>query len=249
VLGDYAIEEGMTMTNQTTGAPESIDAAVVRAEDSAVPKIEDAAADVRADDPVGPEPEDAATPADRGPTDAKPTHQHRSISIGVRTLAVGAVLAVLVGAVGTLAWLYIGARVQLDAQASESARNARAEKMSLDYAVNAATMDFKDIQPWKVKLVAGTSQQLNGKLSEAAKSMEQILVPLQWSSTAEPLVAKVRSKAGGVIIVDCFVRVQTKTVQAPDALQSTATYSITIDTNDNWLITDVGGVGSVVGSR
>jgi hypothetical protein len=59
-------------------------------------------------------------------------------------------------------------------------------------------------------------------------------------------VAKVRSSAGGIYTVDCFVSVQTKTVQAPDALQSTATYSVTIDSNQNWVITDVGGIGSMM---
>ncbi len=44
-----------------------------------------------------------------------------------------------------------------------------------------------------------------------------------------------------IYVVDSFVSVQTKTVQAPEALQSTATYSTTIDSNNNWLITDVGG--------
>ncbi|WP_420830366.1 hypothetical protein [Mycobacterium heckeshornense] len=164
-------------------------------------------------------------------------------------MAVAAVIAVLAGAVGTLAWLYIGARGQLNARARESANDARAEKVALDYAVNAATIDVKDLQAWKVKLVAGTSPELNHKLSDAANSMEQVLVPLEWSSTAQPLVAKVRSRSGGLFVVDCFVSVQTKTVQSPEPLQSTATYSLTIDSNNNWLITDVGGVGAVVGPK
>lgn len=223
------------MTNQTTHTPESTDSADVQ---------------VEVDVPAGPETEDVAeVPADEADTEAKAPRRRRSISFGIRSLVIGLVIAILAGAVGTLAWLYIGAQGKLDAQANESANNARAEKMALDYAVNAAKLDFKDLQPWKVKLVAGTSPELNKKLSEAADSMEQILVPLQWSSTAEPLVAKVRSRAAGIIVVDCFVSVQTKTVQAPDALQSTATYSVTIDSNKNWLITDVGGVGSVVGAR
>jgi hypothetical protein len=76
--------------------------------------------------------------------------------------------------------------------------------------------------------------------------MEQVLVPLQWSSSARPLVAKVRSTTGGVYVVDSFVSVDTKTIQSPDPLQSTATYSTTIDSNNNWLITDVGGIGSAL---
>jgi hypothetical protein len=110
-------------------------------------------------------------------------------------------------------------------------------------------MDYKDLQAWKVKLVQGTSPELSSKLTAAGTSMEQVLVPLQWSSSARPLVAKVRSNTGGIYVVDCFVSVDTKTIQAPDPLQSTATYSTTIDSNNNWLITDVGGIGSALESK
>jgi hypothetical protein len=161
-------------------------------------------------------------------------------------LTVGVVMVLLTGAVATAGWLYLGARHQLQTQSSQLANDKRAEKVALDYAVSAATMDCKDLQAWKVKLVHGTSPELNGKLSNAANSMEQVLVPLQWSSSARPLVAKVRSNTGGVYVVDSFVSVNTKTIQSPDPLQSTATYSVTIDSNNNWLITDVGGIGSAL---
>ena len=183
------------------------------------------------------------------PESAKSTRRQRSVSVSVRGLVVGAVIVAVVAAVSALGWLYIDARHQLDAQALQSTNAAHAEKVALDYAVNAATMDFKDLQSWHVKLVAGTSPELNKKLSDAGASMEQVLVPLQWSSTAQPLVAKVRSNTGGIYVVDSFVSVQTKTVQAPEALQSTATYSTTIDSNNNWQITDVGGIGSALGPK
>ena len=180
------------------------------------------------------------------PTSAR---RPRSVSISMRGLIVGALIVLLVAAAALMGWLYFGARRQLEAQATQSANDARAEKVALDYAVNAASMNFKDLQGWKVKLVAGTSPELSKKLSDAGTSMEQVLVPLEWSSSAQPLVAKVRSSTGGVYVVDSFVSVQTKTVQAPDALQSTATYSTTIDSNNNWLITDVGGIGSALGPK
>ncbi|MCV7353900.1 hypothetical protein [Mycolicibacterium fluoranthenivorans] len=179
----------------------------------------------------------------------KSSRRPRSISLSLRGLVLGAVIAALVAAVACLGWLYLGARHQLDAQAVKSANDARAEQIALDYAVNAATMDYKDLQAWHVKLVAGTTPELNKKLSDAGASMEQVLVPLQWSSNAKPLLAKVRSSTGGIYVVDSFVSVQTKTVQAPEALQSTATYSTTIDSNNNWLITDVGGIGSAMGPK
>jgi Mce-associated membrane protein len=170
----------------------------------------------------------------------------RSVSLSLRSLTVGVVMVLLIVAVAALGWLYIGARNQLSSQATQLDNDKHAEKIALDYAVSAATMDFKDLQGWKVKLVQGTSPELNGKLSAAGTSMEQVLVPLQWSSSARPLVAKVRSNTGGVYVVDSFVSVDTKTIQSPDPLQSTATYSTTIDSNNNWLITDVGGIGSAL---
>lgn len=175
--------------------------------------------------------------------------QPRSISLSLKGLIFGAIIAALVIAVAILGWLNAGARHQIGDQLAASANNARAEQIALDYAVNAATMDFKDLQAWHVKLVAGTSPELTKKLSDAGTSMEQVLVPLQWSSSAQPLIAKVRSSTAGIYVVDSFVSVKTKTVQAPEALQSTATYSVTIDSTNNWLITDVGGIGSAMGPK
>lgn len=170
----------------------------------------------------------------------------RQLSISVRSLVVGAVIAALLIAVGVLTWLFVGAERKSDTQARQSATAAHAEKIALDYATNAAAMNFQDLDGWKVKLVAGTSPELKDRLTKAAEQMEQILVPLQWNSTAQPLAAKVRSENGGVYDVDSFVSVQTKTAQSPDPLQSTATYRITIDSNKDWQITDVGGIGAAV---
>jgi len=176
----------------------------------------------------------------------KKTPRRLRLTITLRSLVIGAVIAALVAGVVAFAWLYVDAQRKLDTQARQSANTARAEKIALDYAVNAAEINFGDLNAWKAKLVAGTSPALKDKLSKAAEQMEQILVPLQWSSTAHPLVAKVRSDTGGAYVIDCFVSVLTKTVQSPQPLQSTATYSVTIDSNKNWEISDVGGIGAVV---
>lgn len=179
----------------------------------------------------------------------EPKNRERSrlqLTVSVRGLLIGTVIAALVVAVGVLAWLYVGERHKLAAQAQESENVAHAEKVALDYATNAAAMNFQDLNAWKVKLVAGTSPELKDRLSKAADQMEQILVPLQWNSTARPLAAKVRSSTGSVYTVDSFVSVMTKTAQGPDALQSTATYSVTIDAGKGWQITDVGGIGAAL---
>jgi hypothetical protein len=148
-----------------------------------------------------------------------------------------------------MTWLYLGERDKVDAQQSQVANYQHAEQIALDYAVSAATMNFRDLNTWKTKLVNGTTPALNDKLTKAAGSMQQILVPLEWNSTAQPLVAKVRSDTNGIYVIDTFVSVLTKTTQAPDNLQSTATYSITIDSNNGWQISDVGGIGAVAGAK
>ena len=153
------------------------------------------------------------------------------------------------GTVGVLAWLYLGAKAKLNEEARQAANNSHAERIALDYAVDAAKINVQDLDAWKKNLVKGTTSELKEKLSGAATSMEQILVPLQWNSTAIPLVAKVRSNSNGIYVVDTFVGVETKTTQAPDGLQSTATYGITIDSNHDWQISDVGGIGAVVGQK
>jgi Mce-associated membrane protein len=178
---------------------------------------------------------------------ARPSKAPRRVSVTLRTVIVTVVICLLAGAAGVLGWLYIGDQGKLAAQAREANNRQRAEEISTDYAVNAAEMDYQDFNTWKVKLVNGTSPELKDKLTKAADSMEQVLAPLQWKSTAKPLAAKVRSSAGGIYTVDSFVSVLTKTMQAPDGLQSTATYSITIDSNNDWQITDVGGIDSALG--
>lgn len=177
------------------------------------------------------------------------TGRRRRLSVSVRALVVGVLIAALVVGVAVLAWLYVGAERDLDAQSRRSDDTAHAERIALDYATNAAAMNFQDLTGWKDRLVAGTSPELKDKLSKAADQMEQILAPLQWDSTSEPLAAKLRSSTGGVYVVDSFVSVLTKTAQSSEPLQSTATYSVTIDSNNDWQITDVGGIGTAVAGR
>jgi Mce-associated membrane protein len=168
------------------------------------------------------------------------------LSVSLRSMVIAVVIAALLGAVGMLTWLYVGAQGRLDEQALQSENNVHAEKVALQYAGEAAAMNYQDLNAWKGRLVAGTSPELKDKLSKAATSMEQILVPLQWNSTAHPLAAKIRTETGGVYVVDAFVSVLTNTAQASEPLQSTATYSITIDSTKDWQITNVGGVGDAL---
>ncbi|QLL07377.1 hypothetical protein [Mycobacterium vicinigordonae] len=181
------------------------------------------------------------------PRTSKPTR--RQLTISLRGFGVVMAIVAVVGVIGVLTWSYMGAQHRLAEQVRRSESISRAEKVALDYAVEAAAMNFQDLPAWRTKLVAGTSPELKDKLTKAATSMEQILVPLQWNSTARPLMAKVRSVNGGTYVVDSFVSVLTKTMQAPEPLQSTATYSVTIDSTKDWQIVDIGGVGDALGKK
>ena len=171
------------------------------------------------------------------------------LSVSLRGLAAVVLGLGVVIAIAIPTWLYFGTQHRLDALERVAADKTHAEKVALDYATEAAAMNYQDLNEWRGKLVAGTSPELNDKLTKAATQMEQILVPLEWTSTARPLAAKVRSVTGQSYVVDAFVSVLTKTVQAPEPLQSTATYSVTIDGSQDCKITDVGGVGNALGSK
>lgn len=201
---------------------------------------------------VGPDVDEDAQQSDAAESPRKSTEAKKMqvrVSVSVRTLLVAGLVTALLASLGVVTWLYLGANAKLEEQARQGSDNSHAERIALDYAVNAAKINAQDLDTWKKNLVQGTTPELKEKLSSAATSMQQILTPLQWNSTAVPLIAKVRSTSNGIYIVDTFVGVETKTMQAPDGLQSTATYSITIDSNHNWQISDVGGIGSVIGQK
>lgn len=207
---------------------------------------ESIAAEVEADESITAEAEDLEKDI---PQEKGAGSPGRSISISVRALALGTLITALVAGLAVMTWLYVNANGKFHAEGQQALDNQHAEQVALDYAVRAAVMDYKDLAPWKRALVEGTTPELAKKLTDAATAMEQIVLPLQWSSTAKPIAAKVRSHDNGVYVVDSFVSVMTKTVQAADNLQSTATYSVTIDPANGWKISDVGGIGQVVGGK
>jgi hypothetical protein len=242
----------MTKTQTKTAKPEhdaSVQTEDVTSEtdDGANDAAEDTSA-VAADDDSADDASENGSVDDRKRTPKGGTRRI-SVSLSLRAAVLASVFVLLLAATGVMTWLYFGERGKVETQQRQVADDKRAEQIALDYAVNAATMNFQDLNTWKGKLVKGTTPALSDKLSKAATQMQQILVPLEWNSTAQPLAAKVRSDANGIYVVDTFVSVLTKTTQAQDNLQSTATYSITIDGKNNWQISDVGGIAAVVGSK
>lgn len=152
---------------------------------------------------------------------------------------IAAVIGVVVIAV--LAWLLVDARSELAAERDGEANRARAEKIATDYALGAAELDYRDLPAWHQRLGAGTTSEMGDRLDKAANSMEQIIVPLQWVSTAEPIASVTSTDDAGVYSVDAFVSVLTKNSQAPEGISSTAAYKLQIDSNNDWKITDIRG--------
>jgi Mce-associated membrane protein len=169
--------------------------------------------------------------------------------IKLKTIVATVVAGAVIISLGVVGWQLHVKSGDLDDLHMDMAAQAHAEQVALDYATGAAQMDFHDLASWHGRLTKGTSPELTNRLSQAGTSMEQIITPLQWVSTASPVAAKVSSEANGVYAVDCFINVLTKNSQAPDGIQSTATYKLTLDSRHNWLITDIGGIDSALSGK
>ena len=59
----------------------------------------------------------------------------------------------------------------------------------------------------------------------------------------------VESDTDGIYKVNVFLNVTSTSAQTPAGAQTTVTYNITIDTNSDWLITDVGGMDGALPAK
>ncbi|MGV0625538.1 hypothetical protein [Mycolicibacter minnesotensis] len=176
-----------------------------------------------------------------------------TLSLRRDVLILSGLLAAALACSAFLGWrLYVNgssaddARQALAAMQQASEERGHAEQLAMDYTKGAAELNYKDLPGWAQRLTANTTSELAAKLKEASKSMEQVIVPLQWDSTSTPITAKVRAEHDGIFVVNCFVSTITKNLQAVDGVQSTSTYTVTLNKNDNWIITDVGGIDAAL---
>ncbi|MFE3543812.1 hypothetical protein ACFXK0_12650 [Nocardia sp. NPDC059177] len=181
---------------------------------------------------------DSTEPADTATTRTPP----RTVAIRLSTVLTGAALAVLVLATVTLAVLYGSARATIGDHDRRDADAQHVEQIALDYALGASTIDYRDVKGWLTGLKAGTTTDLTTKFDTTAPQLEQILLPLQWTSTATPLSADIVSEAAGVYKVNAYLTVNSTSVQNPAGTLTTVAYSLTIDRNADWQIADVGGL-------
>ncbi|WP_232283200.1 hypothetical protein [Gordonia alkanivorans] len=168
--------------------------------------------------------------------------RNRTLSVSMSALG-WAITVVAVTAVAiAFAALYFSARADISAEQRRAADTSHAERIAADYATGAATIQYSDMGGWLNRLKANTTPQLANKFDATAPKLDEILAPLKWSSTASPIAAKVISESNGIYKVNVFLTVNSTNSQSPDGGQTTVTYSITLDRNNDWKITDVGGI-------
>lgn len=180
----------------------------------------------------------------------------RGIVVTPLMLALSAVVVLLAVAATAFGFLWQSAasdrddaRDQLAAVTETQDTNARAEDIAKKYAIGAATIDYQNLAAWRTALTAGTTDELANQLREASTQFEQVVVPLQWQSTATPLGTIVASNKDGLITVNVFVNMVTKSTQRPEGIPSTATYTLTIDTKQDWKISDVRGMDAALSGK
>ncbi|TLF94951.1 hypothetical protein FEK35_28495 [Nocardia cyriacigeorgica] len=176
----------------------------------------------------------------------KPDKRAVTLSLSAPTLIASVVAVVLLLVSGTLSVLLWQSRSDLTDTRAAAADEQHAEQVASDYAVGAATINYQDFNSWVAKLKANTVPQLSNTFDATAPKLQELMVPLQWTSTAQPIAAKVESVTGSVYKVDVFVNVNSTNTQNPQGAQTTVTYSVTVDKNADWKITDVGGTAAAL---
>lgn len=180
----------------------------------------------------------AETPKAVAPAPAAPA---KTLSLKLSTLGLAAAAVVLIGALVTVSTLWLSARGDLSDRDAKAAAEQHAEQVATDYSVGASNINFSDLNSWTGRLKANTTPALGNKFDATAPKLQEILVPLKWTSSATPVAAKVVGHDNGLYQVDVFLNVTSTNAQNPDGAQTTVTYNVTVDPNNGWKVSDVGG--------
>ncbi|MEV6275235.1 hypothetical protein [Nocardia sp. NPDC051832] len=167
---------------------------------------------------------------------------NRSVAVPVTTLAWSGAVAVPVVVSVLLGGYLLSARNELADRTAAAADQAHAEQVATDYAVGASKVDFADFGAWVIRLKANTAPALATKFDASAPKLQDLLVPLKWTSSGTPIAARVQREQNGAYTVNVFVNVTSTNAQSPEGAQTTVTYNVTVDRNADWKVTDVGGM-------
>ncbi|MFI5779110.1 hypothetical protein [Nocardia sp. NPDC051570] len=170
----------------------------------------------------------------------------KTVSIRLSTVAVAVAGVALIAATAVFASLWVSARGQVSDHDAAAAADQHAEQVATDYAVGASNINFQDVNSWIAKLKTNTTPQLANKFDATAPKLQDILVPLKWTSTATPVAAKVMNTDNGIYKVDVFLNVTSTSAQTPEGAQTTVTYTVNVDPHSGWKVADVGGMAGAL---
>lgn len=188
---------------------------------------------------VVPEPEPEATPASKRAqlVEHLDPRRHPVVSGLAAVCVVAVVAAIVFGA------LFFGKSASLADVEQLNADKQAAESVAGTYAVDAATFNHDDIPAWAALLKKGTAPELNSRFDVAVKTLTPLIQEVQWTQTAKLIAAKtVEVRSGRQFVVQVFVSTQMTSTQNPAGLNTVTPYTVTLDRDDNWLITDVAGI-------
>ncbi|MRH90864.1 hypothetical protein GFY24_26075 [Nocardia sp. SYP-A9097] len=166
----------------------------------------------------------------------------KTVSLRLSSLVTAAAGVLLVGALITASALWLNAHGELSDRDAAAANIQHAEQVATDYSVGASNINFSDLNSWTGRLKANTTPRLADKFDATASKLQDILVPLEWTSSATPVTAKVMSHNNGVYQVNVFLNVTSTNAQNPQGVQTTVTYNVAVDPGNGWKVADVGGM-------
>ncbi|MCF8571630.1 serine/threonine protein kinase [Gordonia sp. HY002] len=134
----------------------------------------------------------------------------------------------------------------LDSMRQLDQDKATAQNVAGKYAVGAATFKADDLPAWSAALKKGTAPELNSRFDTAVQTLTPLIQEVQWSQTAELIAATtVDVRADRQFVVQVFVSTAMTSTQNPDGLNTVTPYTVTLDRDEDWQITDVAGIGGV----
>ncbi|WP_067701727.1 hypothetical protein [Nocardia jejuensis] len=166
----------------------------------------------------------------------------KTVSLKLSTLGLMAAAAVLLIAVVTTTSLWLSARGDVRDSEAAVADDKHAEQVATDYAMGAANLNYADFNAWTARLKANTTPTLAGKFDATSSKLQEILVPLKWTSSPTLLSSQVITRDNGVYKVNVYLNVNSTNAQNPDGVLTTIYYTVNVDPKNDWKVTDVGGI-------
>ncbi|KXP10874.1 hypothetical protein AXK57_05665 [Tsukamurella pulmonis] len=187
--------------------------------------------------PVRRRPKPARRPAPRRAAASVP-----AAGATVTTVVVTVVILALLATSITFGVLWGMQKSDNDEAQAAAADRAQAGKVAADYAVRASTVDYRDLPAYQSGIAEGVAPKLKERFVASAPVLDQLFQPMQWVSKGTVLDTVLSSQNGSIYKVNAYVKVETSNVQVPSGRESVTVYNVTMDKDQDWLITDAGGL-------